>query len=225
MAPFASTGARRAATVAGGARPLHAAASIPSNAPLLPWPPPHPSSTAIMNPLLSVRVGQTYSDINNALRTRLNKAGYLSTCYFSIWNTSGFALMTPLEEIDNLGRPIQTSRRFATDKQASIFWIDYIHDLFMGEDGRYRVLLFVAADAPFSPGDYNAESTDVDRWERSCSLGLDASAARMRVTHRTTVTLLVYEFTMSKGRVRELIQNVDHPLPVGMHIASVVGRR
>lgn len=188
-----------------------AAAAITT--PLLPWPPPRPAHQLPLQGKIST--AGTLGNIAERLAYRLQARGYRDFLYYEV--PGGFAVTTELERFDDAGQAIAGDKRFARGQVGG--WdgfVDLLKKVFVGEDGRFRVFVFVVSSEPFPVADYPAKEVDVERWGRSGSQILPKSIASENARTSTEVTLLVYEFTEDHGKspmlkaIRASVSGQDH---------------
>ncbi|PWG03357.1 hypothetical protein [Sphingosinicella humi] len=157
-------------------------------------------------------------DVAQRLRSKLDGKGYDKVLYFGV--EGGFAMATELERFAADGSPV-AEKRFSTGKIGG--WLgafDYFKRLVWGEDGRFRVFVFVVTNRAFTPASYAATETDLGRWRSTGSLILPPRVSTTPVPSGTTVTLLVYEFQADKGREGRLVAENER-LPFAIHAKSL----
>jgi hypothetical protein len=160
---------------------------------------------------------QTYRRLDEVIRSRLRSRSYMSAGYF--WTPIGYAMVTPLERFNEDGSAPKGVARWARQKDTASWNItDAARKVFAGEDGRYRLFVILVSDEPFAMSPYRASAQTVDQWEVTGLGTLPPRLARRPVTESTTVTVMVYEFRMSKGQIRELRANETDGLPVEKHL-------
>lgn len=191
---------------------------VATDAPLLPWPPYSPSSRGDITGLYSRY--STYGGIDAAISKRLASFGYAERSYFAIPN--GFAVLTPLEQIDGQGKPVLTDRwvgRFTGPVQVD--FASYVRQLLSGRHGRYRTFLFLVSDTDFAPEPDVMGSDAVKRWERGGAMTLNPEFAAQRTPQDVYVRLFVYEFTDNNSQSGGLVQQGDGSLTFSQHARSI----
>lgn len=186
------------------------------DAPFLPWPPLEPSSS---DEVTSHFTGPTYADVNRRISARLDSAGYGRWWYFSV--PDGFAMATPLERVDQSGRPAPEDERWAAGKALFRGGLGaYFKRVMKGDSARFRMLVFVVSPHKLQTSADPANETDVRRWTTTGrrSLSDDVSQVRFGASH---VFLFVYEFTRTRGRDAALAQDRNRMLPFRLHAASL----
>jgi hypothetical protein len=184
----------------GDGEPMAAAALI--STPFLPWPPPRPAHYLPLRG--KVPTNGTLGAVAERLAARLDKLGYEDLLYYEV--DGGFAVTTALERFDETGQSVGGEKRFQRGKRGGYYGIpDLLKKVFVGEDGHYRIFVFIVSSEAFPIAEYTAEEADVRRWGREGSLYLAKSIASQPTEKTTTVTLLVYEFTEDKGRSSALM--------------------
>jgi len=179
--------------------PLRESTSV---APDFPWPPPKPSSRwSIRQDHISDRNSlKTLGDYDRLLSKSLAAAEYSELSYFRV--PDGFALVTRIECIDDGGCPLPGVARWKLDQPVmqrfSILDIRLLlASLLKAEAGRFRVLVFIVTDVPFS-GD-RAEPTygQAGEWLRRGLNVLPPSIASQLTNPGFVLSVLTYEFTKS----------------------------
>lgn len=169
--------------------------------PFLPWPPPRPAHYLSLDSRIST--AGTLGAVADRLARRLTARGYENFLYYEV--PGGFALTTELERFDDAGRATGGSKRFQRGKLGGWYGFpDLLKKLFIGEEGRFRVFVFVVSSEPFPIADYPAKEVDVERWGKAGSLYLSKAIASQKTSGATDVTLLVYEFIEDRGRTATL---------------------
>lgn len=180
--------------------PLAAGALI--STPFLPWPPPKPAHYVPLQGKVSTqgRLG----DVAGRLALRLRARGYENFLYYEV--PGGFAVTTELERFDDAGRATGGSKRFQRGQLGGWYgFVDLFKKVLIGEEGRFRVFVFVVSSEAFPIADYPAKEVDVERWGQAGSLYLSKAIAAQPTSEATAVTLMVYEFTEDAGRAATLV--------------------
>jgi hypothetical protein len=164
---------------------------------LLPWPPPDPSSRVVLlRGLLEHAPGgiTTLGDVDVAITSALGVAGYFGSSYWGV--PGGFAVVTPLEQTDDRGKPLDGAARWidAPVSMKAFSLAEYFRALLTAPPGYFRVLMFVVSDAPFAPSGAVAKLETVERWSRGGLNVLPQSLQRQVLTDQHNVTVQVYEF-------------------------------
>lgn len=177
--------------------PPEPTASPPRAQPLrdFPWPPPRPSAWAeIPNDLLIAgAAAPTFGDVYVRLGRALDAAGYFQRSVLGA--PHGFALITQLERIDDDGTPAGSGRWQVTEDSTAFSLLRYVQRLLYAEPGRYRVVVLVVSDEPFSA----ATQTTATPKQLQSLMGdglntLPAALARESYSKEHVTTALIYEF-------------------------------
>jgi hypothetical protein len=171
--------------------PLSRGAEMPAGMAPFPWPPPEPSSRS--QPLnFKAKNINTLADANGLLVNALSQANYSQFDYYYVPN--GFALVTPLEQIQTDGTPKGDPPRWNVKAQLSedFSFMNYLKALFMGEKGYYRIIVFVVTDKPFSFIKSNTTFT-IQNLPGGIN-GLPPELGEQPYTSNHKCTVLVYEF-------------------------------
>jgi hypothetical protein len=185
----------------------------------LPWPLPLPSSSTEIprdlraTPEPGSRLGLAADRLSRALAD----AGYRNLRFYDI--PEGFALVTPLEMIDDQGLAtphpdpaIRFSEAYPTDGFFTMrFWSDLLH----GKSGRYRLFVFVVIDHPFG---YANDVTGAQVLWKHPSAELPLSRGDLAYTAQDHWYALVYEVNHPRGTDRVAL--VEHPSDPMTHLAK-----
>jgi hypothetical protein len=148
---------------------------------------------------------QTVGDAVGAIISALERNGYVERSFFST-EPGGVALVTRLERINDdgssLGEPERWSaggRGYASGDEL----VRFLRGLFFVDPGRYRVIVFILQDRPFSQSDKSVTGDEARGWLRSGTNVLPPEAAKRRFVD-AHCTVLVYEFASDGAVVRRV---------------------
>jgi hypothetical protein len=114
---------------------------------------------------------------------------------------NGVALITRLERIHDDGSSASDHERWPAGQDRSAGNIAlFLRGLFYADPGRYRVIVFVLEDAPFSQSSERVTGDQARSWLRSGANILPSETAKRAFTG--TCTALVYEFASDGTAVR-----------------------
>jgi hypothetical protein len=184
-----------------------------------PWPPPLPStSTEITKDLLAAPVQDSrLTVIADWLSRALRGAGYSDLRFYDI--PKGFALVTPLELIDDQGlamaHPDPKMRFSAAYPGEGFFTMRFWSDLLHAKVGRFRLFVFVVIDHPFG---YAKDVTDAEILWKHPSSTLPLDRADLAYTAEDHCYALVYEVEHPKGTDRVTL--VERPSDPALHLAK-----
>jgi hypothetical protein len=185
----------------------------------LPWPLPLPSSsTEIAKDLRATPVpGGRLTVAANRLSLALHAAGYNDLRFYDI--PQGFALVTPLELIDDQGQamahPDPKQRFGAAYPSEGFFTMRFWSDLLHGKTGRFRLFVFVVIDHPFG---YAKDVTDAEILWKHPSVELPLSRADLAYTSEDHWYALVYEVVHPSGT--DLVTMAEHASDPALHLAK-----
>jgi hypothetical protein len=168
---------------------------------MLPWPPPMPSCRVVLDRAV-VEQGRfkikKLGDIDDALLYAINKAGYSEVSYWSV--PQGFAIVTPVEQIDSTGRPLENGMRWSQKiAQMKDFSIQgYLKALVTAPQGHFRVLVFVASPEPFAPVSTKEVLSTIEKWSTGGLNFIPEPIRSKPVDKRYRITALIYEFKKTK---------------------------
>lgn len=182
----------------------------PNDNPFLPWPPHLPSSVADVSRSFQTRT--TLGEIASQIRSRIMVRGYDTLQYFSV--PGGFAMATDLERVGRRG-PVRAGDRWTSGKRGGFgSLMDYWRRLLVGEDDRFRVFVFIVTDMDVQNDQDTAKADDLRRWKATGRPSLSRQRASVTALPGTRIWLYAYEFTASRSKGAELIQNERDPLRI-----------
>jgi hypothetical protein len=184
-----------------------------------PWPPPLPSTSMeigkdlLAPPTPDSRLTVAADWLSRALRA----AGYGDLRFYDI--PKGFALVTPLELIDDQGlamaHPDPKQRFSAAYPGEGFFTMRFWSDLLHARVGRFRLFVFVVIDHPFG---YAKDVTDAEILWKHPSSTLPLNRSDLAYTAEDHCYALVYEVEHPKGTDRVTL--VEHPSDPALHLAK-----
>lgn len=185
----------------------------------LPWPLPLPSSSMEIPKELRVvpAPGDRLTVAADRLVRALRAAGYADLRFYDI--PKGFALVTPLELIDDQGlavaHPDPKQRFSAAYPGEGFFTMRFWSDLLRAKTGRFRVFVFVVIDHPFG---YAKDVTDAEILWKHPTPELPLSRADLAYTAEDQWYALVYEVVHASGT--DLVTMAEHPSDPALHLAK-----
>jgi hypothetical protein len=176
----------------------------PSPLPNFPWPPPAASASYVLPQ--SLFGGQsTVGDETNAIIAALERNGYVERSFYGT-PADGVALITRLERINNDGSPAAAAMRWpAGEYQAdAINLAQFLRGLFFADPGRYRVIVFIIQNQPFTQATGKAFSGE----QAEALLPSGANVLPAEVAERSVAeshcTALIYEFANDGTAMRKV---------------------
>jgi hypothetical protein len=185
----------------------------------LPWPLPLPSSSMVIPKELRVppASGSHLTLAADRLVRALHAAGYTDLRFYDI--PEGFALVTPLELIDDQGQamahPDPKQRFSAKYPEDGFFTMRFWSNLLHAKAGRFRLFVFVVIGHPFG---YAKDVTDSEVLWKHSSPELPQNRADLTYTSQDEWYALVYEVVHAKGT--DLVTMVPHPSDPALHLAK-----
>lgn len=170
--------------------------------PAFPWPPPRPSADYhVGNRWVVDGPNSRLSDVAARIEAALQIAEFSSWRYWSV--PHGFALVTQFEQIASDGTPKRGKDRFLTTppSPAAMTFLEFVAALAIAPPGRYRIIVFVVTDVPFSQAQAPAAETEARRWLARGLFQLPAAIGELRYDDRYRTTALVYEYVRNPGDV------------------------
>jgi hypothetical protein len=185
----------------------------PHDNPFLPWPPHTPSAFEDVSPAFQTRT--SLGGIAGQIRSRIAARGYDTVRYFSV--PGGFAMATDLERVGRRG-PVRAGDRWTSGKRGGFgSLMDYWRRLLLGEDDRFRVFVFIVTDLDVQNDQDTAKADDLRRWKATGRPSLSRQRASAAALPGTRIWLYAYEFSASRSKGAELIQNERDPLRIRQH--------
>jgi len=133
----------------------------------------------------------------------LERQGYVERSFFRT-AADGVALVTRLERINDDGSPAAGGERWPAGLQdggrSTATLGQLLRGLFYVDPGRYRVIVFIVQDAPFSQSSERITGDQARIWLRSGANVLPRDIAERPFTG--SCTALVYEFASDGAAVR-----------------------
>jgi hypothetical protein len=180
--------------------PVSAGAGAPI--PQFPWPPPAASATYVLPETVFER-GRTTGQAVTAIIAALERRGYVERSFFTT-PADGVVLVTRLERINEDGSSAADLQRWPAvgeAAQSSVGFAQFLRGLFYVDPGRYRVIVFILQDAPFSQNPKQPVTGQQARaWLRTGANVLPRELADR--SYRGDCTVLVYEFASDGTAVR-----------------------
>src|SRR5262249_31683830 len=137
----------------------------------------------------------------------LESSGYVERAFFQT-NADGIALVTRLERIYEDGSPWAGNERWPTrggkyNTPADL--LSFLRGLFYADPGRYRVIVFIIQDRPFSQSAAKVTGEQARTWLRSGTNALPRETAERPVA-LSNCTALIYEFA-SDGTAVQIVES------------------
>lgn len=163
--------------------------------PFFPWPPPRASAWDVVPNNLIYRDLQhplTFAVLAERMERALDVAGYNHRAYYHV--PDGFAMVTQVEKIEDDASSSAENRWQRISDQKTFSLSHYIYNLVNSKPGKYRVLVFVVTDIPFSLNGDSIGPAVAQEWVFGGRVflprGMQSTVYDVR--HRTTA--LIYEF-------------------------------
>jgi hypothetical protein len=141
-------------------------------------------------------VGQVVSAIVSALESK----GYVERSFFRTGD-GGVALVTRLERINDDGSSFADAERWPAETLQSRTLAGFLRGLFYVDPGRYRVIVFILQDLPFSQSPDRTTGDVARTWFRAGANVLPREVAESPFGD-AQCTVLVYEFASDGIAVR-----------------------
>ncbi|MFN0036266.1 MAG: hypothetical protein ACKVUS_14475 [Saprospiraceae bacterium] len=192
--------------------------------PQFPFPPPPSSSSSVLSSTLFSRC-RTLDDVDDQLKTALNKSGYEERAYFDVPN--GFAVATRLEQFQRDGSSMKGGARWSPNAAVKFDGVwDYLQKLITAEQGYFRVFVFIVTDQAFTSsggsstsgsGERFGDIKDASGWLSQALNRLPSSTGNRTFSKSYKVTVLVYEYTATASD-KSVLQRLPGTLPSNTHL-------
>jgi hypothetical protein len=185
-----------------GARPAPKPKAPAQALPEFPWPPPAASASYVL-PKRLFEQSATVGRVADAILSALERNGYAERSFFRT-AADGVALVTRLERINDDGSAPKEGERWPASLKAQGAAYDlagFLRGLFYVDRGRYRVIVFILQDRPFSQSSQQVTEAQARAWLRTGANVLPSEVAA-RSFSDGTCTALIYEFASDGTAVR-----------------------
>jgi tetratricopeptide (TPR) repeat protein len=176
--------------------------TAPSALPDFPWPPPAASASYVL-PRTIFASRSTVGQVVDAIVSALERTGYAERSFFRT-QANGVALVTRIERINDDGTARAESDRWPAalqNPQSSSDLIGFFKGLFYVDRGRYRVIVFILQDLPFSQSTDRVAGPEARAWLREGANILPREVAN-RPFGDGNCSILIYEFASDGTAVR-----------------------
>jgi hypothetical protein len=170
-----------------------------------PWPPPRASAQVRIPSdfFLGTDGNSSFGFVANRLEQALKQAGYRELQYYALPGDSlpsGFALVTPLEQINADASPKLLPGRWAPTPaipRLTSLW-DYLRTAIQGNPGQYRVMVFLTtSDAVRQDTAVRVTRGAAESWRYGGWSSLPYSLGDLPYTDKHSTTVLIYEFAQT----------------------------
>lgn len=156
-------------------------------------PPPNPTIFDVLDADIFEGI-TSMKELDAKLRSALKENGYRANKYLFVEN--GFALITQLEQTDEMGVSVPEPNRWITEVyQAKKFSIrEFFKLLFTAKPGHYRTFVFIVTTDYFKYSEETTSKDDIENLYIEGSPVLPSAIGDMSFTKDHKVYLNVYEF-------------------------------
>lgn len=168
--------------------------------PQFPWPPPAVSAFYVLPDSWFAGL-HTLGEVISAIIPALERNGYVERSFFGV-EGNGVALVTRLERISGDGSSFAEPQRWSG---AGYSLSGFLKGLFFVEPGRYRIIVFIFRNRPFSQSAQIVTKDEARAWLSSGAdtLSPEAGQSSFGGWH---CTVLIYEFA-SDGRAVRVVES------------------
>ena len=183
----------------GGSAP-RGAGEQQKQSPQFPWPPPAASAFYVLPDSWFADL-QTLGEVIGAIIPALERNGYVERSFFGV-EGNGVALVTQLERISSDGSSFADPQRWPG---AGYSLSGFLKGLFFVEPGRYRIIVFILRNRPFSQSSQIVTKDEARAWLSggADTLSPEAGQSSFGGWH---CTVLIYEFA-SDGRAVRVVES------------------
>ncbi len=203
-----------------GNKALPSAPTICPACPVFPFPPPQASAENVLDRNL-FRQCQSLADVSQKIATALDSCEYEKRFYAV---PGGFAIVARLEQFDrsnaiSLAPPARWSVAFPPLRNFS----DYFSALIFGQEGSFRIIVFIVTDQPFSQNARLVSREEGVSWLRGGLNVLPEAFEQIAWTNHFNCTALIYEFkvTSAQGKA-QLVDNSRFPVRTHLKMARIL---
>ena len=171
-----------------------------------PWPPPRPTDSRDLNDLfLDHNKFRTLGSIQDYFVTALEHSGVYDFSYFDA--PGGFALVTPLEQLNANGRPDLNSLKQPQSQNANDWFNNWITLLFLCPKGYYGAVVFLVTTDPQGPDmKESVTQADLENWSTGGIRGLTDSIRNESAANHY-IYADVYDFEQSDKQQSVLLDS------------------
>jgi hypothetical protein len=172
--------------------------------PDFPWPPPAASASYVL-PQRLFGSRTTVGEATDAIIAALERNGYVERSFYGT-PAPGVALITRLERINDDGSPASAAERWAAGgyQNDALNLAQFLRGLFYADPGRYRVIVFIIQDQPFT----QAPEKTLSGEQAEALLPSGANVLPPEVAERPVAdshcTALIYEFANDGTAMRKV---------------------
>ena len=177
-------------------------------------PAPTPSATAVLSQSAFAPRPANLFELHERILKALNECGYFENAFYYV--PRGFALVTRIEQIDDVGAPLEGRHRWDVNLITGMRkWTlaEYLRVLFLAPSGRYRIIVLIISPLDFPKSDVIISRDEAMKWFSLGPSYLPNVYEMVEFSDDYRVTALIYEFY-----VREQRQNKDAHLVRPSHI-------
>ncbi len=145
-------------------------------------------------PLENLKGCTKVKDLDKVLVNTLQKLGYEQLSYYSAPN--GFALLTPVEQIDRNAAPLTGKERWQDYPSVGSFSgiFDYLSSLVLPKKGYFRLFVFLVSDQNAQREKGKLAAEDARAWLQEGAFWLPDAIGEKPLTSDHRFSILIYEF-------------------------------
>jgi hypothetical protein len=172
--------------------------------PNFPWPPPAASASYVLPQSLFISQ-VTMGEETEAIIAALERNGYVERSFYGT-PAPGVALITRLERINSDGSPASAAERWPAGEYQSdpVNLAQFLHGLFYAEPGRYRVIVFIIQDQPFTQAVDKVFSGEQAKALLPSGANVLPPMVAERPVKESHCTALIYEFSNDGAVMRKV---------------------
>lgn len=150
-------------------------------------------------------------DVDHLLKSSLNQLGYSQLSYY--YAPNGFALLTPVEQINKDGLALPGAERWKDYPAGSRFdgVLDYLSSLILPKPGHFRLFIFLVTDQNVRHSGQKIKADEVQAWLQNGGYWLPEVIGSQDFTPGHHLTVLVFEFQAPES-TKKLSQQCSNQL-------------
>jgi hypothetical protein len=136
----------------------------------------------------------------------LQSCGYRELRFHEI--PTGFAVVTPVEQIDDNGKPLPLPHRWSSKVKfvADFSFLSYLTALFYAREGYFRTVVFlVSSDQQMTNSLRTIGKEEAIEWAVRGGWKLPEAIGKKPFTAQHAVSALIYEFRVSENRLLPIL--------------------
>jgi len=145
---------------------------------------------------------KTLANVNNHIIEALNDCGFEDQIKKYYYINGGFALVTPLEQLQDNATPLKNKDRWLYKPKAPrLFSLEYIKSFLFGLDGYFRIAVFLVTDEVLKNSGGQIAQNEALEWLNSGCNRLPKCREKLLFTSDHYCDVYIYEFEVTESKV------------------------